>query len=90
MATRPSYIILYYENPKTIGNVSAGTPSIYKYPQCAIIAEGQSSFLIVRVEESDFGSMLCVIEPSGVRANMGPFTKTTRELFVRKVIEIAG
>jgi hypothetical protein len=82
--------VLYYENPKTIGNVSAGIPSIYKYPQCAIIAEGQSPLMIVRVEESDFGSMLCVIEPSGERGNMGAFTKTTRELFLKKVVEFAG
>jgi hypothetical protein len=80
--------ILYYENPKTIGNVEAGIPSIYKYPQCAVIANGQS--LIVRVEESDFGSMLCMIEPSGLRRNMGPFTKTTRESFLTTVIEVAG
>jgi hypothetical protein len=80
--------ILYYEYPKTIGNVEAGMPSIYKYPQCAVIAEGQS--LIVRIEESDFGSMLCIIEPSGLRRNMGSFSKTTRELFLEKVIETAG
>lgn len=82
--------ILYYENPKTIGNVEARIPSIYKYPQCAVIAEKQSPVMIVRVEVSDFGSMLCVIESSGLRRNMGLFTKTTRELFLKKVIEIAG
>ncbi len=82
--------INYYENPTTIGNIEAGIPSIYLYPQCAVIAEGQDIIKLVRVEQSDFGSMLCVLEPSGTRTNLGQFSKTTRELFLKRVVEIIG
>jgi hypothetical protein len=81
--------IVYYENARTRGEMTLGAPPLYKYPQCAVVGR-QDSELIVRLEESAFGtSMLCIIEPSGVRSNLGKYSRVARNIFIEKVMEIA-
>lgn len=85
-----SKTILYYENPKTIGEVSAGVPPMYEIPQCAVVTESGAPQMIVRVEESGFGSMLCVVTPDGNHRNLGTFKKASRDAFLAKVAEVSA
>jgi hypothetical protein len=63
-----------------------------RYPQVAVVVNEQTqSLLIVRVEESAFGtSMLCAINQMGHRSNFGRFSRTDRNSFISKVAEIAS
>jgi hypothetical protein len=81
---------LYYERPKTIGQIVGGGPGMFDYPQCAVIADGSTPLMIVRIEDSGFGSMLCVITPEGRRSNLGPFEITDARSFLLKVSEVVN
>lgn len=85
-------LFMYYENPRTIGEMTAGIEPFYKYPQVAVVVtEERQPVMIVRVEESAFGtSMLCSVEPNGKRSNFGSFSRTDRDTFIRKVAEVAS
>jgi hypothetical protein len=88
----PSVDLLYYENVKTLGGEVLGNPSLYKYPQVAVVtSKKDETLLIVRIEESALGtSMLCTIEPSGDRSNLGLYSRTDRSTFIKKVVEIVS
>ena len=84
-----SHTVFYYESPQLIGEAAAGLLPPYRYPQVAVVALGhEQPAYIVRIEESEFGSMLCIIYPSGMRANLGAFSRTRRDVFLRKIEEI--
>ena len=87
-----SALVMYYENAKTIGEMALKKIVLYKYPQVAVIvSEEKKPILIVRVEESSLGtSMLCAIEPTGIRSNFGPFSSTDQNTFLRKVKEVTS
>jgi hypothetical protein len=81
--------ILYYEYPRTIGEVAAGIEPLYRYPQAAVVCNETRPMVIVRIEESIFGTtMLCAVGPTGKRSNFGTFAPTSREEFMKKVLEI--
>ena len=85
------FVILYHENPKTIGE-KFGIPSMFAYPQLAVVkAPGAADpQLIVRVETSGIGDpMLCTLDPSGMRRNFGAWSSTDQNSFVRKAADIA-
>lgn len=85
-------VIAYYENPQTLGE-SVGAPPPFKYPQLAVVkAKGAvDPHLVVRVEASGMGTpMLCSLDPSGQHRNMGAWSNTDRDSFVRKVAEIVS
>ena len=77
-------LFMYYENAQTIGEVSANVPAFYKFPQSAVVTRERQPLLIVRIEESSVGSMLCAIVPSGEIYNFGPFSRTDQSAFLYK------
>lgn len=85
-----SLLLMYYENVRTIGQVTVGGPALFKFPQVAVVVdEPKQPHFIVRVEESAFGTaMLGVVHPSGSHSNYGPFSRTNRSAFIRKVGEV--
>ena len=83
-------LIMYYENVRTIREIEDGL-GLYKYPQVAVVMTKEDPLLIVRVEESSFGtSMLCSVSPTGNRSNLGSYLKTDQDTFISKVIEISS
>jgi hypothetical protein len=84
-------VFMYYENPRTIGAVTAGIESPYKYPQVVVVSDQKRPLVIVRIEENAFGgSMLCTIDANGKHTNLGPFTRTSRDAFITKVGDIVS
>jgi hypothetical protein len=81
----------YYENPKSIGEVTTGRPPPYHYPQIAVVSDEEHPLLIVRIEEGSSGqSMLCSIDRLGARSNLGAFRRTSRDEFMVKVGEVVN
>ena len=85
--------IAYYENPRTIGE-KVGLPSLFKYPQLAVVKVPSASDreqLVVRVEESGMGvPMLCSVDRAGNHKTIGGWSSTDQDSFVRKVAEVAS
>lgn len=83
--------IAYYENPKTIGEVSTGVRPPYRYPQVAVLMDDRNLRLIFRLEQNATGaSFLCAIKADGSRANFGPFRPVSREAFLKKMDELVS
>jgi hypothetical protein len=77
-------LFMYYENVRTIGEMTENLPAVYRYPQVAVVSRQREPLLIIRIEESALGAMLCAIEPSGTRFNLGSFARTDSDTFLRK------
>jgi hypothetical protein len=81
-------LLHYYEHPRTIGSVAAGTEPPYKYPQVIVVSDKDRPLMIVRSEENALGGLfLCSLDPSGGRANWGTVAHLSRDDFVKKVLE---
>jgi hypothetical protein len=84
-------LFMYYENPRTIGEITAGISPLIKCPQAVVVTKQNQPLLIVRTEESSFGSsMLCAVEPTGERYNFGSFSRTDQDTFLRKAAEVVS
>jgi hypothetical protein len=80
-------VLTYYENPRTIGSVVAGTVSAYKCSQAVVISdEDQRPLMIVRSEENESGGrFLCSLDFKGRRENLGQVAAMGRDEFVQRV-----
>ena len=68
------YSISHYLNPKWYGEVGARIPSLYVYPQVAVIEEQTEPMLIVRTEQGVGGTtFICSVSRDGSRSNHGIF-----------------
>jgi hypothetical protein len=86
---RAGLTYLYYEKPRTIGEVTAHVRPPYAYPQVAIVvSKDRSPMLIVRIEVSSTGSFLCAIDVAGNRSNAGRCASSTPDSFLEKVVDI--
>ena len=83
-------LFMYYENAQTIGEVSANVPAFYKFPQSVVVTRERQLLLIIRIEESPVGSMLCAIVPSGEIYNFGSFSLTEPNTFLTKAAQIVS
>ena len=83
-----SFSVSYFLHPKSYGEVVAGVPSLYVYPQVAVI-EGQAEpMLVVRTEKGVGGTtFICSVSRDGSRSNHGKFESTDPEVFLKRVAE---
>jgi hypothetical protein len=82
-------LLLYYENPRTIGSVVAGIEPPYKYPQVIVASDDQRPLVIIRTEQNASGKLfLCSLDANGHHANLGEVTPMSRDDFVRRAGEL--
>ena len=80
------YSVSYYRNPKSYGEVVARIPSLYNYPQVAVVDEGNEPVLIVRTEQGVGNrAFICSLSRDGSRRNLGEFESTDPEIFLQRV-----
>jgi len=78
-------MLRYYENPRTIGSVTAGIEPHYRYPQVVVISDEKRPLLIIRSEQNAQGSLFfCSLDANGRHSNWGEVALLTRDNFVRK------
>ena len=83
-----SFSVSYYLHPKSYGEVVARVPSLYVYPQVAVIEEQTEPMLIVRTEKAVGGTtFICSVSRDGSRSNHGKFESTDPEDFLKRVTE---
>lgn len=90
---REQVVIDYYENPRSIGAVTAGIDQPFERPQVAVMRERGQPVLIVQVEKGFGGTLLlCAFDPAGKHSNFGPFKPDTRmppfEGFIAQAIQV--
>lgn len=90
---REQVMIDYYENPRSIGEVTADIKQPFERPQVAFMRERGVPALIVQTEKGVTGELLlCALDPSGKHMNFGPFKPDARmppfEGFVMQAIQI--
>ena len=82
------FVIKYYKNPKSFGEVVAGIPTIYEYPQVAVVELRKEPVLSIRTERGFGGeTYICSCTRDGNRANFGEWPETDKESFLERVVE---
>ena len=80
--------IKYYRNPKSFGEIVAGIPTVYKYPQVAVVEFQNDPILVVRTEQVVGGeTYICSCTRDGHRANFGACPKIDADSFLQRVVE---
>lgn len=81
--------LYYFENPLTIGSVTAGIDPPYKYPQVVVVFDQDEPLLIIRAEENALGGhFLCSLDKHGQHIVWGEMNLGTRDDFVRMAGEL--
>jgi hypothetical protein len=79
----------YYENPRTIGSLEAGTEPLYRCPQVVVVSDEKRPLLIIRSEQNAQGGFfLCSLDATGRHTNWGEIALLSRNDFVRKAGEL--
>ena len=83
------FVVKYYRNPKSFGEIVAGIPPIYNYPQVAVVELRNDPILVIRTEQGVGGeTYLCSCTKDGHRGNFGKCPETDAESFLQRVVEI--
>lgn len=82
-----TFLVKYYKNPKSYGEVVADITSPYNYEHVAVIEEHREPLLIIRTEESKFGKFICSFSRYGEHRNFGEFLHDDEANFLSEVVE---
>ena len=82
------FLITYYRNPNSYGEIVADIPPLFKYSHVAVIEEHNEPKLMIRTEESLHGtSFICSLSSNRAHRNLGEFPEGDTASFLQRVVQ---